>query len=43
MAHKLEIAKQLLLSGDYQVQEAAYEIGYSNTSHFIEAFKNNLE
>ncbi|MBK9727705.1 MAG: AraC family transcriptional regulator [Saprospiraceae bacterium] len=42
MAHKLEIAKQLLLSGDYQVQEAAYEIGYSNTSHFIEAFKKQF-
>lgn len=42
MSHKLEIAKQLLLSGDYLVQEAAFEIGYSNTSHFIEAFKRQF-
>lgn len=42
MAHKLELAKQLLTSGTYQVQEAAYEIGYSNTSHFIEAFKKQF-
>lgn len=42
MAHKLEIAKQLLLSGEYLVQEAAYQIGYSNTSHFIEAFKKQF-
>ncbi len=42
MAHKLEIAKQLLMSGNYQVQEAAFEIGYSNTSHFIEAFKKQF-
>jgi AraC family transcriptional regulator, transcriptional activator of the genes for pyochelin and ferripyochelin receptors len=42
MSHKLEIAKQLLLSGDFRVQEAAFEIGYSNTSHFIEAFKRQF-
>lgn len=42
MAHKLELAKQLLSSGNYQVQEAAFEIGYSNTSHFIEAFKKQF-
>jgi len=42
MSHKLELAKQLLSSGNYQVQEAAFEIGYSNTSHFIEAFKKQF-
>ncbi len=42
LSHKLEIAKQLLLSGNYLVQEAAFEIGYSNTSHFIEAFKRQF-
>ncbi len=42
MAHKLEIAKQLLLSGEHLVQEVAYQIGYSNTSHFIEAFRKQF-
>lgn len=42
LTHKLEIAKQLLLTGDYQVQEAAYQIGYTNISHFIAAFKKQF-
>jgi AraC-like DNA-binding protein len=42
MAHKLEIAKQLLLSGELLVHEVAHQIGYSNTSHFIDAFKKQF-
>ncbi len=37
--HKLEIARQLIISGKYQVNEVAFKIGYNNISHFIEAFK----
>jgi AraC-like DNA-binding protein len=42
MTHKLEIAKQLLISGEHHVQEVAHQIGYSNTSHFISAFKKHF-
>jgi AraC-like DNA-binding protein len=37
--HKLEIANQLLLSQKFQVNEVADKIGYTNVSHFIDAFK----
>lgn len=37
--HKLGIARQLIISGKYQVNEVAFKIGYNNISHFIEAFK----
>lgn len=37
--YKLDISKNLLLSGKYQVNEVAYKVGYSNPSHYIDAFK----
>ncbi|MBK8405754.1 MAG: helix-turn-helix transcriptional regulator [Saprospiraceae bacterium] len=37
--HKLEIARQLLTQDKMQVGEVADRIGYTNTSHFIAAFK----
>jgi len=39
MNHKLEIAKGMLMTGNYQVGEVADHIGYQNVSHFISAFK----
>lgn len=36
---RIEAAKNLLLSTDMQVHEIASEIGYENTSHFINLFK----
>lgn len=37
--HKLEHARQLLISGQYNVNEAGLQVGYSTSSHFISAFK----
>ncbi len=37
--HKLDNARVLLDSGKYKVNEVAFQIGYSNPSHFIAAFK----
>lgn len=37
--HKLDHARVLLDSAKYQVNEVAYQIGYTNPSHFIAAFK----
>lgn len=37
--HKLDNAQLLLDSGKYKVNEVAYQIGYTNPSHFIAAFK----
>ncbi|MBP8724945.1 MAG: helix-turn-helix transcriptional regulator [Saprospiraceae bacterium] len=39
MQYKLEMARKLLTEQKLQVKQVAHEIGYSNTSHFIEAFK----
>jgi len=36
---KLEYAKDELLLKNKKVKEIAQEIGYENTSHFIDAFK----
>lgn len=36
---KIGIAHQLLVSKNYSVTEAAAEVGYENTSHFIRAYK----
>ena len=38
--YKLDLSKQLLLSGEYSVKEVAYKLGYSAPTHFIVAFKN---
>ncbi len=37
--HKLEHARQLLESGQFNVNEAGLNVGYSTSSHFISAFK----
>jgi AraC-like DNA-binding protein len=40
--HKLDHARILLDSAKYQVNEVAYQIGYTNPSHFIAAFKKKF-
>ncbi len=40
--HKLNNARVLLDSKKYQVTQVAYQIGYSNPSHFITAFKKKF-
>lgn len=40
--HRLNHAKSLLMSGKFKVNEVAWEIGYTNTSHFIAAFKRSF-
>ncbi len=40
--HKLDNAQLLLDSGKYKVNEVAYQIGYTNPSHFIAAFKKKF-
>lgn len=37
--HKMEYARQLLDSGQYNVNEVGLKVGYSTASHFISAFK----
>jgi len=37
--HKMEYAKRLLETGQYNVNEIGLKIGYSTASHFIAAFK----
>lgn len=37
--YKMEIARQLLASGSYNVNEVGHKVGYSTASHFITAFK----
>ncbi|MCB9201424.1 MAG: helix-turn-helix transcriptional regulator [Flavobacteriales bacterium] len=40
---KLEYAKNKLFNSDVKIKEIASEIGYDNTSHFIEAFKKKYK
>lgn len=40
--HKLDHARVLLDSAKYQVNEVSHLIGYTNTSHFIAAFKKKF-
>lgn len=40
--HKLDNAHLLLDSGKFKVNEVAYQIGYTNPSHFIAAFKKKF-
>ena len=40
--HKLDNARVLLDSKKYQVAEVAYQIGYTNPSHFIAAFRKKF-
>lgn len=37
--YKMEFARKLLESGDYNVSEVGLKVGYSTASHFIAAFK----
>ena len=37
--YKMEVARKLLDSGDYNVNEVGFKVGYSTSSHFIAAFK----
>jgi AraC-like DNA-binding protein len=39
LAKKMELARKLLDHQQLQVNEVAYDLGYSNPSHFIAAFK----
>jgi AraC-like DNA-binding protein len=41
-SQKLEAARQLLESGQANVTEVAYRVGYSNLSHFAKAFKTTF-
>ena len=40
--YKMEMARQLLASGQYNVNEVGHRIGYSTASHFIAAFKKKF-
>ncbi|KXK32240.1 MAG: AraC family transcriptional regulator [Bacteroidetes bacterium OLB12] len=40
--HRLDHSRMLLDSARYQVNEVAYQIGYTNPSHFIAAFKKKF-
>jgi len=42
LEHKLDHARVLLDTARFQVNEVAYQIGYSNPSHFIAAFKRKF-
>jgi AraC-like DNA-binding protein len=42
LAKKMDQARKLLDLGSIQVNEVAYDIGYSNPSHFIAAFKKQF-
>lgn len=37
--HKMEQARKMLTSGEFRVNEVGFQVGYSNPSHFIAAFK----
>ena len=40
--HKMNHARQLLGSGSYNVNEVALQLGYSNSSHLLDAFKKKF-
>jgi AraC-like DNA-binding protein len=40
--YKMEVARKLLESGDYNVNEVGLKVGYSTSSHFIAAFKKKF-
>jgi len=40
--HKMNVASQLLTTKNYNVNEVALHLGYSTSSHFINAFKNKF-
>ncbi len=42
LSHKMDYARLLLDKGTLHVNEVAFQIGYSNPSHFISAFKKKF-
>ena len=40
--YKMEVARQLLIGGGYNVNEVGLKVGYSTASHFISAFKKKF-
>ncbi len=40
--YKMEVARQLLASGGYNVNEVGLKVGYSTASHFIAGFKKKF-
>lgn len=42
LEHRLDHSRVLLDTGKYQVNEVAYQIGYSNPSHFIAAYRKKF-
>jgi len=40
--YKMEVARQLLATGSYNVNEVGLKVGYSTSSHFISAFKKKF-
>lgn len=40
--YRLDVARHLLDSGSLKVNDAAYQIGYTNPSHFIAAFRKKF-
>lgn len=40
--YKMEVARQLLAAGTYNVNEVGHKVGYSTASHFIAAFKKKF-
>ena len=40
--HRLDQARGILDTGKYQVKEVSYQIGYTNASHFIAAFRKKF-
>lgn len=40
--YKMEVARQFLASGSYNVNEVGLKVGYSTASHFISAFKKKF-
>lgn len=40
--YKMDYARQLLGTGSHNVNEVAHQLGYSNSSHFIDAFKKKF-
>ena len=39
LEYKMDLAKKMLSSGKYNVNEVSINLGYSTASHFIAAFK----
>ena len=41
--YKMNQGKSMLDTGNFKIKEVAYELGYTNPSHFISAFKSKFE